>query len=84
MDDLTEPAGIMEQLASRNPDLARKIKMFMMLRDAAEVLGELKPPEHETAAAYLQEIADHLMRDAGMPEDFLQAMIKSRPPATEW
>lgn len=67
-------------MTDENPALALQLARFMTLYDAADVLAALKPPNYETAAAYLQGIADHLMRDAGVPGDFLQAMIASRPP----
>jgi hypothetical protein len=70
-------------LFAGNPAFTDKATQFMMLRDAAEVLGVLKPPHHEIASEYLREVADHLMRDAGVPEEFLQVMIKSRPSVTE-
>ena len=68
------------KILDEHPAFARTLTQFMALRDAAEVLAELKPPYYETAAAYLREIADHVMRDAGLGEDFLQAMIATRPP----
>ena len=48
-------------------------------RDAAEVIDELKPPEYQVAAPYLREIAHHVMREAGIDGDFLQALIRGRP-----
>lgn len=76
----TEAARIGQDILDRNPGLARPLTQFMTLYDAAEVLTELKPPQHETATAYLRGIADHLLRDAGIPEQFLAAMIEARPP----
>lgn len=73
-------ATFMQRLLELNPGLARKITQFMILRDAADVLTELKPPNGDLTSAYLAETADHLIRDAGVPEDFLQAMITARPP----
>jgi len=72
-----------QRLLAAFPDFKVKAYQWMMLRDAAAVLRELKPPEyrHENAAAYLEETADRLMRDAGLPEQYLQAMIATpRPP----
>jgi hypothetical protein len=67
-------------LLDENPGFARVLRQFMALYDVAEVLGELKPPRHETAAAYLREIADHVMRETGIGDDFLRVLIQSRPP----
>lgn len=63
-----------------NPAFAKRLTQFMSLHDAAQVLGELQPPYHETAAQYLREIADTVMRETGVGEDFLHAMIAGRPP----
>ena len=74
-------AGRLEvrRILGENPAFARVLQQFAALYDAAEVLDELKPPQHEVSAPYLREIADHVMRDSGAGEDFLQAMIRSRP-----
>jgi hypothetical protein len=71
------------RLLDENPGFARVLQQFMALYDAAEVLAELKPPRHEIAAPYLREIADHVMREAAVGEDFLQALIRGRPPLGE-
>lgn len=76
-------AGDWQEFLASHPDLQRKICQFMMLYDAAEVLGELKPPHGDTAAEFLREVGSHIVRDAGVPEEFLQAMIKARP-ARPW
>lgn len=68
-----------QQVLAANPAFTAKAVRFMMLRDAADVLDELKPPHHETASAYLREIADHLMRDAGASEDLLRVMKAVKP-----
>ena len=70
-----------DELLAANPKLARIVTQFMMLHDAAEVLGELKPPNGDVAAEFLRETGNHIVRDAGIGEGFLQAMITARPPA---
>jgi hypothetical protein len=70
-----------QELLAAHPAFERTLRQFMMLYDAAEVLGELKPPHGDTAAEFLREVGNHIMRDAGMPDDFVQAMIAARPPA---
>jgi hypothetical protein len=71
------------RILDENPAFARVLRQFTALYDAAEVLGELRPPQHEIAAPWLREIADHVMRETGIGEDFLQALIRSRPPLGE-
>ena len=64
-----------------HPLFAKTITEFMTLLDAAEVLDQLKPPMHETTAAYLREVANaHIRQMTTLPENFIEAMIKSRPP----
>lgn len=64
-----------------HPLFAKTITEFMTLLDAAEVLDELKPPMHETAAAYLREVANgHIRQMTTLPENFIQSMITARPP----
>lgn len=70
-----------QELLAAHPAFERTLRQFMMLYDAAEVLAELKPPNGDTAAAYLREIGRHIIREAGIPENFLEAMIAARPPA---
>jgi hypothetical protein len=69
--------------AAENLDLPPEIRQaaiqFMVLYDAAQVLAELSPPR-PAVTTYLRAIADKTARDAGMPGDFVQAMIASRPP----
>ena len=77
----TDGRADVRRVLDDNPAFARVLRQFAALYDAAEVLDELKPPEHQVAAPYLREIADHVMRETGMGEDFLQALIRSRPPA---
>ena len=72
----------MQELLAAHPAFKRTLTQFMMLHDAAEVLGELKPPHGDTTAEYLREVGSHIIRDAGLPEEFLQAMIASRPPVS--
>ena len=72
----------MDELMAAHPAFVRKVRQFMALHDAAEVLDELKPPHGDTAAEFLREVGNHVMRDAGIPEKFLQAMIANRPPAS--
>ena len=69
------------RVLDEHPAFARVLRQFAALYDAAEVIDELKPPEHQVAAPYLREIADHIVRGMGVGEDFLQALIRSRPPA---
>ena len=69
------------RILDENPAFARVLRQFTALYDAAEVIEELKPPEHQVAAPYLREIAHHVMREAGIDGDFLQTLIRSRPPA---
>ncbi len=71
------------RILDENPAFARVLLQFQALYDAAETLDELKPPQYETAAPYLREIADHVMRGTGIGGDFLQALIRSRPPLGE-
>ena len=77
---LEERADV-RRILDENPAFARVLRQFTALYDAAEVIDELKPPEHQIAAPYLREIADHVMRETGVGEDFVQALIRSRPPA---
>lgn len=71
-----------QKFLAAHPEFERKLTQFMMLYDAADVLGELETPHRrwDNAAEYLTETANHIMRDAGIPEEFLQAMIAARPP----
>ena len=69
------------RILDANPAFARVLRQFAALYDAAEVIDELKPPEHQVAAPYLRAIADNIMRETGIGEDFLQALIRGRPPA---
>jgi len=76
----TQDTADIRRILAEHPAFARLLKQFMALYDAAEVLEELKPPQHEVAAPYLRAIADNIMRrDASIGEDFLQAMIRGRP-----
>ena len=78
----TDGRADVRRVLDENPAFARVLRQFAALYDAAEVLDELKPPEHQVAAPYLRVIADNVMRrETGMGEDFLQALIRSRPPA---
>ena len=78
---LEERADV-RRILDANPAFARVLRQFAALYDAAEVIDELKPPpEHQVAAPYLREIADHVMRETGIGDDFLQALIRGRPPA---
>jgi hypothetical protein len=67
------------RVLDENPAFEYVLRQFMALYDAAEVIGELEPPQHEVAAPYLRAIADQVMREA-IGEDFLQALVRSRPP----
>ena len=68
------------RILDAHPAFARVLRQFTALYDAAEVLDGLKPPQHEIAAPYLRAIADNVMRETGTGEDFLQVLIRSRPP----
>ena len=68
------------KIFAENPLFERKIRQFTALLDAAEVLGDLKPPNSEATAFYLQAVAERLIRKTtSLGEEFLQAMIKGRP-----
>ncbi len=67
------------KLLDEHPGFRAKLAQFMALYDAADVLDDLKPPHSDTAAAYLREIGRHIMLEAGIPENFLEAMIAGRP-----
>lgn len=69
----------MQEFLAAHPGLDRRMFQLLSLHDAAGVLDVLKPPHGDTAAEFLREVGNHLMREAGVPEDFLQAMIASRP-----
>jgi len=69
------------RVLDEHPAFARVLRQFAALYDAAEVIDELKPPEHQVAAPYLREIADHVIRETGLGDDFLQALIRGRPAA---
>lgn len=70
----------LQELLAAHPAFKRTLSQFMMLYDAAEVLDELKPPNGAVAAEYLREVGNHVIRDAGLPENFLEAMIAAHPP----
>ncbi len=68
------------RIFAEHPLFERKVRQFMTLLDAAEVLGDLRPPNSEATAFYLQAVAERLIRETtSLGEDFLQAMIKGRP-----
>ena len=69
----------LQKLLDAHPEFKQTLTQFMMLYDAAEVLAEVQPPHASTAAAYLRAVADTLIRETGLPEVFLQAMIRTRP-----
>ena len=60
----TDERADVRRVLDANPAFARVLRQFMALYDAAEVIDELKPPEHQVAAPYLREIAHHVMREA--------------------
>jgi len=65
-----------------SPAFRKTATQFMMLHDAAAVLGELEPDiggSATTVAEYLRQVGNNLVRRTGVPEAFLQAMIKARP-----
>ena len=68
------------RVLDENPAFARVLRQFTALYDAAEVLEELKPPEHQVAAPYLREIAHHVMRETGIGRG-LPAGADPQPPA---
>jgi hypothetical protein len=71
---------VTRKILDEHPAFAGKLYQFMALRDAADVLEALQPPYYQTAAAYLEEVADTVLRGTGIGEDFVQAMIAARPP----
>lgn len=75
---MTTPLEVRKVL-DEHPAFAATLNRFVTLYDASDILTELKPPWYEAAAEYLREIARHLMRDAGMPDSFIDVMITSRP-----
>jgi hypothetical protein len=79
-DDVPTPQDVMGFLDT-HPAVDRPLRQFMALYDAAEALDDLKPPYGETAAAFLREVGLHVMRELGVGEDFVQALIASRPVA---
>ena len=66
-------------MLSQHPQLARAAEDFMMLTDAADVLDDRKPPHGDTAAAFLREVAKALVTQAGLTEEFADAMLASKP-----
>jgi hypothetical protein len=63
-----------------NPQFRRAVTDFMMCLDAKRVLERRQPPVYETAAAYLEEVGLALIRETGLPEEFIQACVASMPP----
>lgn len=76
-------ASTWKQIVAANPEFAVRMVWFVQLKDAADILGELKAPQHETASAYLREVADHLMRDLGATDTILQMMNSARSSVTD-
>ena len=76
-DDVTR--SDVRRVLDENPAFTRTLQQFTALYDAAEVLDGLRVPQHEIAAPYLRAIADQVMRE-DIGEDFLQVLIRSRPP----
>lgn len=69
-----------DKIFAENPLFERKVRQFTALLDAAEVLGDLGPPNSEATAFYLRAVAEKLIRETtSLGEEFLQAMIKGRP-----
>ena len=77
----TDGVSEWQEFLDTQPEFKRKLRQFMMLYDAAEVLTELNPPHGDTAAEYLREVGSHIIRDMGVPDSFVQALIAARPPA---
>lgn len=77
---MSTPPDQVQQLLANNPAFKQAMFRFMALYDAAEVLDELKPPNGGTAAAYLREVGRHVVREAGIPESFIEVIIAARPP----
>jgi ATP-dependent Clp protease ATP-binding subunit ClpA len=71
------------KLLAENPRFNRRVRQFVTLLDAAEVLGDLKPPNSDATAFYLRSVAEGLMRETSLGEEFLQAMIAGRPSVYE-
>jgi len=70
-----------DKLLSEHPEFARSLRQFMALYDAAEVLDELKPPQGDTAAEFCREVAKATLSRTGCGDDFIAAVIRTRPPA---
>lgn len=67
-----------QQLLADDPEFKRKLAQFMTLYDAAQVLGELHW-SYSDNAAFLRMVGNHIMQEAGIPDEFVEAMIKARP-----
>jgi hypothetical protein len=67
-------------LFAADPEFARAAEDFMHLTDAADILDDRKPPHGGTAAAFLREVAKAVITQAGMPGEFADAMLASKPP----
>lgn len=68
-----------DRFLAEHPKFHHTMHQFSALHDAAEALDQLKPPHGDTAAEFLREVGNHVMREAA-GEEFLQALIRARPP----
>ena len=76
----TPDAAFIESVLDAHPLFRRSVMDFMACLDAKRVLERTKPPMYETAAAYLGEVGRTLIRETGLPEDFIQACVANMPP----
>lgn len=76
-------AMTVQEVLARNPRFNRKVRQFVALLDAAEVLSDVKPPNSDATAFYLRTVAEGLMRETKVGEEFLQAMIAGKPSVYE-
>lgn len=74
------PGEAIQAVLEENPLFRRTVEDFMILTDAADVLEQRDAPNAAIAAAYLRETARAIVHQAGLPDDFTDAMMSSRPP----
>lgn len=68
-----------QMLFAQTPEFKTIASRWMVLYDAAVLLGELNLG-HEATAAELRQIADDMMTNAGLPAELIPLLIASRPP----
>lgn len=67
-------------LLREHPALGLAVTRFMALHEAAQVLEELQSPGWAAMAKYLKGTGNQVAREAGLPPEFVQAMVSARPP----